>query len=135
MSMRNGNTLLNSIRLPLGAMAMAMSLALLAMPAFANAHEAAEHQPPASSSMPMDHASMGDMKGHEGMSMTGDVDYDFAVNMRKHHQMAMTMAQAQLKNGKDAQLRDMANKIIVAQKKEIVALDRWIAASKKAMAK
>lgn len=133
MSTRKGNTLLNSVRLPLCALAMA--LAMLAVPVFASAHEPAKSNPPASSSMPMDHAGMGDMKAHQGMSMTGDVDYDFAVNMRKHHQMALTMAQAQLKNGKDAQMRDMANKIIVAQKKEITALDRWIAAREKVKAK
>lgn len=134
MFMQNRNTVHNSIRLPLSGMVMA--LALLAMPAFANANEVAKNHPPAaSSSMPMDHASMGAMKGLEGMSMTGDVDYDFAVNMRKHHQMALTMAQAQLKNGKNVPLRDMANKIIVAQKKEIAALDLWIAASKNEKAK
>ena len=74
---------------------------------------------------------MGEMNAHQGMSMTGDVDYDFAVNMRKHHQMALTMSQAQLKNGKNAEMRDMANKIMVAQKKEIAELDRWIAAHEK----
>jgi uncharacterized protein (DUF305 family) len=132
MSMQNRNTLLNSVRLPLGALAMAV--ALLAVPALTSANEPAESNPPASSSMPMDHAGMGDMKAHQGMSMKGDVDYDFAVNMRKHHQMAMTMAQAQLKNGKNAQMRDMANKIMVAQRKEIVELDQWIAAHEKSKA-
>jgi uncharacterized protein (DUF305 family) len=35
---------------------------------------------------------MGGMKHMEGMSMTGDADYDFAANMRKHHQMAVEMS-------------------------------------------
>lgn len=83
--------------------------------------------PFAASSMPMDHAARGGANAHAGMSMTDDVDYDFAVNMRKHHQMALTMAEAQLKNGKNAMPRGMATKIIAAQKKEIAELDRWIA--------
>ena len=99
MSMHIRNTLLNSVRLPLGALAMT----LLAVPAFTSAQEPAVSNPPAPSSMPMDHAGMTDMKAHQGMSMTGDADYDFAVNMRKHHQMAVTMAQAELKNGKNGE--------------------------------
>ena len=129
MSMHIRNTLLNPVRVPLGASAIAVTL--LAVPAFTSATEPTKATPPASSSMPMDHAGMGDMKAHKGMSMTGDVDYDFAFNMRKHHQMALTMSQAQLKNGKNAEMRDMANKIMVAQKKEIAELDRWIAAHEK----
>jgi uncharacterized protein (DUF305 family) len=129
MSLQRKNNLLKSVRLPLGALAMAA--ALLAVPAFTSAQEPAVSNPPAPSSMPMDHADMGDMNAHQHMSMTGDADYDFAVNMRKHHQMAVTMAQAELKNGKNAEMRDMANKIIVAQRKEIAELDRWTSAHEK----
>lgn len=132
MSMHFRKTLQKSARLPLGALAIAV--ALLTVPAFTSANEPTEATPPASSSMPMDHAGMGDMKAHKGMSMTGDVDYDFAVNMRKHHQMALTMSQSQLKNGKNAEMRDMANKIMVAQRKEITELDQWIAAHEKSKA-
>lgn len=126
MSMHIRNTLQNSVRLPLGTLAMAV--ALLAVPAFTSAHEPAVSNSPAPSSMPMDHACMGEMNAHQGMSMTGDADYDFAVNMRKHHQMAVTMAQAEMKNGKNAEMRDMASKIIVAQRKEVAELDRWTSA-------
>lgn len=66
-----------------------------------------------------------------GMSMTGDADYDFAVNMRMHHQMAVDMSQTQLKNGKSLKLRTMATSIIAAQKKEITELDKWIKSAKK----
>ena len=51
--------------------------------------------------------------------------------MRKHHQMAVTMTQDEMKNGKNAEMRDMASKIIVAQRKEIAELDRWTAAHEK----
>lgn len=133
MSTQKSNPLLNSMHVPVHVLAMAM--ALLALPAVSSAHEPPATTPQASSSMPMDHADKRDMKAHGGMSMTGNVDYDFAVNMRKHHQMALVMAQAQMKNGKDSVMRAMANKIIVAQKKEIAELDRWIAGRGKVKAK
>ena len=63
--------------------------------------------------------------------MTGDVDYDFAVNMRMHHQMAVDMSQAQLKSGKSPKLRSLATNIIAAQKKEIAVLDLWLKTAKK----
>lgn len=110
--------------------AVAILAALVVLPAASLAHESAAR--PAAAAMPMDHAARPAANPHAGMSMTGDVDYDFAVNMRKHHQMALTMAEAQLKNGKNAMLRDMATKIIAAQKKEIAELDRWIAARDRA---
>jgi uncharacterized protein (DUF305 family) len=113
---------------------LAVVTALLVAPVFALAHETPTSQPPATSSMPMDHAQMGHMNAHKGMSMTGDVDYDFAVNMRMHHQMALMMSEAQLKNGKDADMREMATQVIAAQKKEIAELDAWIAARDQAMA-
>jgi len=60
------------------------------------------------------------------VSMTGNVDYDFAANMRTHHQMAINMAQAQLSNGNDSEMRRMAEEIIAAQKEEIAMFDKWM---------
>ena len=60
------------------------------------------------------------------MQMTGDADHDFAMMMRMHHQGAIKMAEAELANGKDAQMRKMAKHIIEAQRKEIAQLDRWL---------
>ena len=74
---------------------------------------------------------MGGMKPMDGMSMTGDADYDFATNMRKHHQMAVEMSEAELKKSKHPEMLEMAKNIIAAQKKEIAELDRWLAAHKK----
>ncbi|PMV97108.1 DUF305 domain-containing protein [Pseudomonas sp. GW456-12-10-14-TSB6] len=74
---------------------------------------------------------MGGMKHMEGISMTGDVDYDFAANIRMHHQMAVHMSQAELKNGKDPQMLQVAKDIIAAQKKENAVFDRWMKAHKK----
>jgi uncharacterized protein (DUF305 family) len=73
------------------------------------------------------------MKNMSDMSMTGDVDYDFAVNMRKHHQMGIDMANAQLKHGKNPIMLHMAKDIIAAQKKEIILFDQWIVVHKPPM--
>lgn len=61
------------------------------------------------------------------MPTTGNPDIDFAMMMRMHHQGAIDMAQAELKNGKDPQLRRMAQSIITAQKKEIAQFDQTLA--------
>ena len=61
------------------------------------------------------------------MRMTGNPDVDFAAMMREHHQGALSMAEAELKTGKDAGMRDMAKKIIAAQKKEIAQFDSFLA--------
>ena len=61
------------------------------------------------------------------MNMTGNPDVDFAMMMRIHHQGAIDMAQSELKNGKEPQMRKMAQSIIAAQKKEIAQFDRFLA--------
>ena len=77
----------------------------------------------------MDMKSM--MKGNNdqmaSMKMTGNADVDFAMMMRVHHQGAIDMAQAELRDGKDAQMRKLATSIIAAQKKEIAQLDKFLA--------
>jgi uncharacterized protein (DUF305 family) len=61
------------------------------------------------------------------MKMTGNADVDFAMMMRVHHQGAIDMAQAELRDGKDSQMRKLATNIIAAQKKEIAQLDKFLA--------
>src|SRR6202047_1875932 len=46
---------------------------------------------------------------------SGDVDRDFAAMMIPHHQGAIDMAQAELRHGKNEQLRRIAQEIIVDQ--------------------
>ncbi|WP_395065839.1 DUF305 domain-containing protein [Paraburkholderia silvatlantica] len=53
---------------------------------------------------------------------TGDVDHDFVAMMVPHHQGAIDMAQAELRYGKNEQLRRIAQEIIVEQQQEIVAM-------------
>lgn len=110
---------------------------LATAPTWAMANDAAKPGAAPSTMTPMDHSKMEGMKHEdcpkhmEGMSMTGDVDHDFAANMRMHHQMAIKMSQAEVKNGKNPQIVQMAKDIITAQNKEIIVLDKWLAAHKK----
>jgi uncharacterized protein (DUF305 family) len=59
-----------------------------------------------------------------GMEITpsGDVDTDFATMMAAHHQGAIDMAQAELRHGRNEQLRRIAQEIIVTQQQEIAAM-------------
>ena len=61
------------------------------------------------------------------MKMTGNTDVDFAMMMRIHHLGAIDMAQVQLRDGKDPQMKKMAKAIIAAQKKEIAQFDKFLA--------
>ena len=67
------------------------------------------------------------MKGaKESMSMkpTGDVDQDFVKMMRHHHQTGIRMAQQEVKNGKDPEVRALAQKILKGQQEEAKELER-----------
>lgn len=69
-------------------------------------------------------------EGHQKMMsapMTGKTDVDFAMMMRIHHIGALQMAQAELRDGKDAKMRQMARKIIESQKKEIAQFESFLA--------
>jgi hypothetical protein len=50
------------------------------------------------------------------------VDQDFAAMMIPHHQGAIDMAQAELRHGRNEQLRRIAQGIIVEQQQEIAAM-------------
>jgi uncharacterized protein (DUF305 family) len=73
------------------------------------------------------------MKMDQGMSVTysGDADKDFVAGMIPHHQGAIDMAKVELQYGKDAQLRKLAQDIVVAQEKEIAFMKSWQAAHAK----
>ncbi|GAB3300108.1 DUF305 domain-containing protein [Hymenobacter humi] len=63
------------------------------------------------------------MQNMNGEKMAGNTDHDFAHMMIAHHQGAVDMAALELKEGKDATLRALAQKISDDQKKEIQALE------------
>jgi uncharacterized protein (DUF305 family) len=67
-------------------------------------------------------AAMDRMMAGMGITPSGDVDHDFAAMMIPHHQGAIDMAQAQLRFGRNEQLRRIAQEIIVEQQQEIAAL-------------
>ena len=53
---------------------------------------------------------------------SGDADRDFVALMIPHHESAIAMAQAELRYGKNEQLRRMAQEIVVTQQQEIAAM-------------
>ena len=53
---------------------------------------------------------------------TGDVDADFVNMMEPHHRGAIDMAVLELRYGRNAQLRRIAQEIIVDQQQEIAAM-------------
>jgi len=57
-----------------------------------------------------------------GIQPSGDVDTDFVAMMVPHHQGAIEMAQAELRYGRNEQLRRLSQEVIVSQQQEIVAM-------------
>jgi uncharacterized protein (DUF305 family) len=67
-------------------------------------------------------AAMKKMMTNMAIRPTGDVDADFVAMMVPHHQGAIEMAQAELRYGRNEQLRRIAQEIIVDQQQEIAAM-------------
>jgi hypothetical protein len=67
-------------------------------------------------------AAMNKMMADMTIKPTGDVDRDFVAMMVPHHQGAIDMARAELKYGRNEQLRRMSQEIIVTQQQEIAAM-------------
>jgi uncharacterized protein (DUF305 family) len=77
-------------------------------------------------SQQMQHSMMGGMHQMHSMQMSGDVDKDFVRMMRMHHVQGIEMARIELQKGDDAQAKQMAQKIIDQQSKEVAEFDRWL---------
>lgn len=60
------------------------------------------------------------------MEMTGDADKDFVMMMIPHHQAAVDMAKVVLEEGKDPEVRKMAEGVISAQEEEIKWMKQWL---------
>lgn len=82
--------------------------------------------PASSASQQMHQGMMRGMQQMQGMQLTGDADKDFVRMMRMHHMQGIEMARIELQKGDDAEARQMAQKIIEQQAKEIAEFDRWL---------
>ena len=115
-SIRGVATTLSGKALGLGtAFLGARLLIALALPSHGHAREvglAQELHPTAQPTM------MSDME----IKPSGDIDRDFVAMMSPHHQGAIDMAIAELRYGKNEQLRRIAQEIIVDQMQEIAAM-------------
>jgi uncharacterized protein (DUF305 family) len=68
-------------------------------------------------------------KMHAGMRSiqpSGSDDADFVRLMLTHHQAAIDMAKVELVHGKDAQMRRLAQEIIIDQQSEIDLMHLWL---------
>lgn len=73
------------------------------------------------------------MKMHKDMTIpyANDVDVDFVRGMIPHHQGAIDQAKILLKYSKNPRLRRLAGGIIAAQRREILFMEKWLAARDK----
>ena len=71
-------------------------------------------------------AAMTKMMAAMDVKPSGDVDADFVATMVPHHQAAIDMAKAELRYGRNEQLRRIAQAIIVTQQEEIATMRRAI---------
>ena len=67
-------------------------------------------------------AAMKKMMADMEIKPSGDVDRDFVAMMVPHHQGAIDMAKAELRYGRNEQLRRIAQEIIIEQLQEIAAM-------------
>jgi uncharacterized protein (DUF305 family) len=67
------------------------------------------------------------MQAMMAQASRGDADQDFATLMRIHHQGALEMAQMELAQGTDAQLKSMAQNISNNQRGEIATFEGYLA--------
>lgn len=67
-------------------------------------------------------AAMTKMMAAMSIQPSGDVDKDFVDTMVPHHEGAIEMAEAELRYGRNEQVRRIAQEIIVTQQQEITAM-------------
>ncbi|MBN8739149.1 MAG: hypothetical protein BGP24_09735 [Lysobacterales bacterium 69-70] len=101
-------------------LALGSAVALLAVAATATSHEDAAKAGKGGSAQL--HEIM--MNGMPSMTMSGDVDKDFATMMIAHHRQAIALAEVEIRDGHNPELQAMAKKMNEQQKREIADLER-----------
>jgi Domain of unknown function (DUF305) len=101
-----------------------VALLIIAMAVGVRANEPAPAQPYPKETpfLAENAAAMDKMMAGMAVKPSGDIDSDFAAMMIPHHQGAIDMAVAELRYGKNEQLRRIAQEIIVDQQQEIAAM-------------
>jgi uncharacterized protein (DUF305 family) len=88
----------------------------------ADRQEHSEEQPFLSENATAMHKMMADMM----IKPSGDIDRDFVEMMVPHHQGAVDMAKAELKYGRNGQLRRLAQQIVATQQREITVMQNAV---------
>jgi len=111
---------LSGTRMALMVITMATTLSLAAAWVSAANHVAADEE--SSAFLAENAAAMSKMMAAMAVKPAGDVDKDFVATMVPHHEGAIEMAQAELRHGRNEQLRRIAQEIIIDQTQEIAAM-------------
>lgn len=69
------------------------------------------------------------MQDMHSMTMTEDPDHDFAMMMKSHHQGAIDMANIELAQGSDAELKQVAQKMITDAQKDMADLNSFLSSN------
>ena len=127
------NKLQNAVRFGSQVSTAAIAAVILSSSFVGHALAADNAAPTPMGAMEIHKSMMSGMKGMESMKGSGDIDHDFAMMMKMHHQSALDMANIQLQQGKDAKLRSIAKDIIKSQTKEIKEFDKRLVKHEKPM--
>lgn len=96
--------------------------ASLALPAFAD-----DHSQTSKGSKEIHEIMTDSAKKHASMemsAMSGDVDKDFAKMMADHHRSGIKMAEVEIEQGKNPEMKQLAQKIKSAQTMELEKLEK-----------
>ena len=118
-----------------------MTFITLSAVAISNYAQANEQPHQAHMNMPMSTGSAMQQELMQGMNQMNqdmmaaaqykDPDVAFAAGMLPHHIGAVKMAEVELKNGKNPEMRKLAEDIINAQQAEIEQMQKWLKAHNK----